>query len=55
MKNLEIDILEDVNLLEEDFSQAEADIKEFQLDYDFQDVEDLYLNDDDSIQFWYEL
>lgn len=55
MKNLEIDVLEDVNLLEEDFLQAEADIKEFQLDYDFQDIEDLYLNDDDSVQLWYEL
>lgn len=55
MKNLEIDVLEDVNLLEEDFLQAEADIKEFQLDYDFQDIEDLYLNDDDSVKLWYEL
>jgi hypothetical protein len=55
MKNLEIDILEDVNLLDEDFLQAEADIKEFNLDYDFENVEDLYLETEDDKVFWIEV
>lgn len=54
MKNFEIDILEDVNLLEEDFLQAEADIKEFSLDYDFEDINDLYLETEDEKANWLE-
>ncbi len=45
MKNLEIDVLEDANLLEEDFLQAQIDILNFKLDYDFKDVEELYLSE----------
>jgi hypothetical protein len=55
MKKLEIDILEDAKLLEEDFLQAEADIKEFSLDFEFDSVDELYLDDEEQAQKWYEI
>jgi hypothetical protein len=54
MKNLEIDVLEDTNLLEEDFAQAEADIQDYNLDYDFQDENDLYLDTEQEKANWLE-
>ena len=34
---------------------AEADIKQFDLNYDFEDVEELYLDDEETTHLWYEL
>lgn len=55
MNNLEIDLLDNLQIEDIDFEQAEADIKEFNLDYDFQNIEDLYLDDEDTTHLWYEL
>ena len=51
-----IDISDSWELEDIDFSQAESDIKEYDLNYDFEDVEELYLDEEDnSNKFWYEL
>ena len=43
--SFEIDVTENWSPSEEDFTQAVADVIQFKLDYDFKDVEELYLND----------
>lgn len=53
-KASEIDITEMWEPNDNDFSQAEADIKEFSLDYDFEDVNDLYLETEDEKANWLE-
>ena len=51
-----IDISDSWELEDIDFSQAEIDIKEYDLNYNFEDVEELYLDEEDnSSKFWYEL
>jgi len=51
-----IDISDSWELEDIDFTQAEADIKEYDLNYDFENVEELYLDEEDnSNKFWYEL
>jgi hypothetical protein len=51
-----IDISDSWELEDIDFDQAEADIKEYDLNYDFENVEELYLDEEDnSNKFWYEL
>lgn len=51
-----IDISDNWELEDIDFAQAEIDIKEYDLNYDFEDVEELYLDEEDnSNKFWYEL
>lgn len=50
-----IDISDNWQVEDIDFEQAEADVKEFNLDYDFQNIEDLYLDDEDTTHLWYEL
>jgi len=51
-----IDISDTWELEDIDFTQAEIDIKEYDLNYDFEDVEELYLDEEDnSNRFWYEL
>ena len=51
-----IDISDSWELEDVDFAQAESDIKEYDLNYDFEDVEELYLDEEDnSNKFWYEL
>jgi hypothetical protein len=50
-----IDISDNWEIQDIDFEQAEADIKEFNLDYDFQNIEDLYLDDEYTTHLWYEL
>jgi hypothetical protein len=51
-----IDISDSWELEDIDFAQAEADIKEYDLNYDFENVEELYLDEEDnSNKFWYEL
>lgn len=45
ISNLEIDVTENWSPSEEDFAQASVDIAEFKLEYDFKDVEELYLNE----------
>ena len=40
---------------EEDINKAEADIKQFELDFDFKNIEDLYIQTEplgDSVQPW---
>ena len=51
----EIDISDNWLPNDDDFLQAEADIKEFNLDYDFENVEDLYLETEDDKVFWIEV
>lgn len=51
----EIDISDNWLPNDDDFLQAEADIKEFNLDYDFENVEDLYLETEDDKVFWIEI
>lgn len=51
----EIDISDNWLPNDDDFLQAEADIKEFNLDYDFENVEDLYLETEDDRVFWIEV
>lgn len=51
----ELDITDNWLPSDDDFLQAEADIKEFSLDYDFDDVEDLYLDTEDDKVFWIEV
>lgn len=51
-----VDISDNWELEDIDFSQADIDIKEYDLNYDFEDVEELYLDEEDnSNKFWYEL
>jgi hypothetical protein len=51
-----IDISDSWELEDIDFAQAEIDIKEYDLNYNFEDVEELYLEEEDnSNKFWYEL
>jgi hypothetical protein len=51
-----IDISDSWELEDVDFAQAEVDIKEYDLNYDFENVEELYLDEEDnSNKFWYEL
>ncbi len=51
-----IDISDSWELEDVDFAQAEIDIKEYDLNYDFENVEELYLDEEDnSSKFWYEL
>lgn len=50
----EIDITDNWLPNDDDFNQAEADIKEFTLDYDFEDVNDLYLETEDEKSNWLE-
>lgn len=51
-----IDISDSWELEDVDFAQAEIDIKEYDLNYNFEDVEELYLDEEDnSNKFWYEL
>lgn len=51
-----IDISDSWELEDIDFAQAEMDIKEYDLNYNFEDVEELYLDEEDnSNKFWYEL
>ena len=51
-----IDISDSWELEDVDFTQAEIDIKEYDLNYDFENVEELYLDEEDnSSKFWYEL
>ena len=51
-----IDISDSWELEDIDFAQAEIDIKEYDLNYNFEDVEELYLDEEDnSSKFWYEL
>ena len=51
-----IDISDSWELEDIDFTQAEIDIKEYSLNYNFEDVEELYLDEEDnSSKFWYEL
>jgi Family of unknown function (DUF5824) len=51
----EIDISDNWLPNDDDFLQAEADIKEFNLDYDFENIEDLYLETEDDKVFWIEI
>ena len=51
-----IDISDSWELEDVDFAQAEIDIKEYDLNYDFENVEELYLDEENnSNKFWYEL
>lgn len=51
-----IDVSDFFEMTEEDFIQAEADIKQYDLNYDFEDVEELYLDEEEYFnKFWYEL
>lgn len=51
-----VDVSDFLNPLDEDFSKAEEDIQSYDLNYDFEDAEDLYLEDEEtSNRFWYEL
>lgn len=51
-----IDISDSWELEDADFAQAEIDIKEYDLNYDFENVEELYLDEENnSSKFWYEL
>jgi hypothetical protein len=50
-----IDISDYWEVEEVDFENAEADIKQFDLNYDFEDVEELYLDDEETTHLWYEL
>jgi hypothetical protein len=51
-----IDISDSWELEDIDFAQAEIDIKEYDLNYDFENVEELYLDEENnSSKFWYEL
>lgn len=51
-----IDISDSWELEDVDFTEAEVDIKEYDLNYDFENVEELYLDEEDnSNKFWYEL
>ena len=51
-----VDVSDNWELEDIDFAQAEIDIKEYDLNYDFEDVEELYLDEEDnSNKFWYEL
>ena len=51
-----IDISDSWELEDIDFAQAEIDIKEYDFNYNFEDVEELYLDEEDnSSKFWYEL
>lgn len=50
-----IDISDSWEIEDIDFNQADEDIKQFNLNYDFQDIEDLYLDDEETTHFWYEL
>ena len=51
-----VDISDSWELEDIDFAQAEIDIKEYDLNYNFEDVEELYLDEEDnSNKFWYEL
>lgn len=51
-----IDISDSWELEDVDFAQAEIDIKEYDLNYDFENVEELYLDEENnSSKFWYEL
>jgi len=51
-----IDISDSWELEDVDFTQAEIDIKEYDLNYDFENVEELYLDEENnSSKFWYEL
>lgn len=50
-----IDISDYWEVEEIDFENAEADIKEFDLNYDFENVEELYLDDEETTHLWYEL
>jgi hypothetical protein len=45
LSKFEIDVTENWTPSEEDFAQALIDIEKFKLDYDFKDVEELYLNE----------
>jgi len=51
-----VDISDSWELEDVDFAQAEIDIKEYDLNYDFENVEELYLDEENnSSKFWYEL
>ena len=51
-----IDISDSWELEDVDFAQAEIDIKEYDLNYDFENIEELYLDEENnSSKFWYEL
>lgn len=50
-----IDISDYWEIEDIDFENAEADIKQFDLNYDFEDVEELYLDDEETTHLWYEL
>lgn len=50
-----IDISDSWEIEDIDFNQADEDIKQFNLNYDFSDIEDLYLDDEETTHFWYEL
>jgi hypothetical protein len=51
-----VDISDSWELEDVDFAQAEIDIKEYDLNYDFENVEELYLDEENnSNKFWYEL
>jgi len=47
----EFDLTENIFPDDEDFAQAKQDIDEYELDYDFQDVEELYLDDYKPVGF----
>ena len=53
-KASEIDITEMWEPNDNDFSQADADIQEFSLDYDFEDENDLYLDTEQEKANWLE-
>jgi hypothetical protein len=48
LKNAEIDLTEDWAASEEDFAKASEDIIKYNLDYNFANVEDLYLDENRS-------
>lgn len=55
-KSSEVDFLYQCEPSAEDFSEAAADIEAFDLSFDFDDVDHLYLDENDnSMNLWYEL
>tara|TARA_Y100001973_G_scaffold106680_1_gene186446 strand:- start:3833 stop:4468 length:636 start_codon:yes stop_codon:yes gene_type:complete len=47
----EFDLTDELYPSDEDFAQAKKDIEEYELDYDFQDVDELYLDDYKPVGF----
>ena len=47
----EFDLTDELYPSDEDFAQAKTDIEEYELDYDFQDVNELYLDDYKPVGF----